>query len=105
VIELLWIVPVVLLSQVLPVLVAVGPPIAMAVRRRWSLPGLALWLFALGLLVAWGAAASAGIDRADATGGQGSIWTGAHWLLAAVAVAAAAVRTVLRRGRPEALGG
>ncbi len=56
-------------------------------------------------LVAWGAAASAGIDRADATGGQGSIWTGAHWLLAAVAVAAAAVRTVLRRGRPEALGG
>jgi hypothetical protein len=88
----------------LPPAVALVPPIVMAGRRRWPLPAVALWLLAIGLLVAWSAAASADIDRADATGGEGSIWAGAPWLFAAAVAGGAAVRTVTRPGGPAVIG-
>ena len=78
---------VIVLMQGLPVLVVVGPPVVMAALRRWSLGGVALWLAGIGL----GVASLADMDRADATGGSGSIVHGIGWLVAAVAVAAACI--------------
>ena len=57
----------------LPLAVAIVPPVLMAASRCWSPAGVALWLLALGLLAAWTAAGTADMDRADATGGTGSI--------------------------------
>lgn len=92
----------VLLAQGLPVAVAVVPPVAMAASRRWSPAAVGLWGLALGLLAAWVAAASADMDRADATGGTGSILTGVGWLLAAAAAATGSVVTLRRRDRGSA---
>ena len=63
----------------------------MGAVRRWSLGGVALWLAGIALLVAWGAALFADMDRADATGGSGSILHGIGWLVAAVAAATASI--------------
>lgn len=94
-----------LLVVALPIGVAVVPPVVMAARRRWSPAGVALWLLALGLLAAWMAAGSADIDRADATGGTGSIWVGLGWLAGAAAAAAGSVTTVRRDTRRPASPG
>ena len=92
---------VVLLVFGLLVLVVVAPPVVMAGSRRWSRSGVALWLVGIGLLVAWGAAVLADMDRADATGGSGSTSHGIGWLVAAVAVAG--VCAVLAARRPRSL--
>ena len=84
-------VPLLLLVQGVPLAVVVVPPVVMAVRRRWSLIGAALWLAGIGLVVGWGVASSAEMDRVDATGESGSIFSEIGWLLAAAAAAIASV--------------
>ena len=95
---------VIVLVQGLPVLVVVGPPVVMGALHRWSLSGVALWLAGIALVIAWGAALLADMDRADATGGSGSIFHGIGWLVAAVAAAGACVVLAARgpRSRPPA---
>ena len=104
-VEFPLVLPVLLLVQALPVAVAVVPPVVMGVRRGWSVTGVVLWVLALGLLVAWSAAASADMDRADTTGGTGSILAGFGWLLTAGAVAAGSVATVRRDTRRPGVTG
>jgi len=89
----------------LPFAVAVVPPVVMAVSQRWPWPAVAAYLVAVGLLAGSMAAASADIDRADATGGSGSILAGGGWLAAAVLAAAAAVLLVRSRVARERLAG
>ena len=86
-----------------PLAVALVPPVVMTTRHRWSLPAVVWWLLALGLLVVQSAVVSGDIDRADATGGEGSIWVGTPWLVAAAVASGAAVRTAVRRVRPPAV--
>ena len=97
--EIVLLVLVLLLVQGVPVAVAVVPPVLMAVRRCWSPAAVALWVLALGLLVASMAAVSADMDRVDATGGTGSILVGAGWLAGAALAATGSVVTVRRRTR------
>lgn len=103
--EILLVLVALLLVVGLPLAIAVVPPVVMGAWRRWSPAGLVLWLLALGMLAAWMAAGSADIDRADATGGTGSIWAGVGWLLGAAAAATASAATVRRHTpRPAASG-
>jgi hypothetical protein len=67
--------------------------------RRRVVPALLLYLSALGMLVAWVATASAHMDWADRTGGQGSAFIGAGWFLGALAAAGGA--TYLTTTRPR----
>ena len=89
----------------LPVAVAVVPPVVMAVSRRGPWPAVGSYLVALGLLARWMAAGAADIDRADATGGSGSILAGVWWLVAAVVAATAAVLVVRSRAARAQLAG
>ena len=74
----------------------VAPPVVMGALRRWSLSGVALWLAGIALVIAWGVAVLADMDRADATGGRGSIFHGIGWLVAAVAAAGGCVLPAAR---------
>ena len=87
---------VLLLVQALPLAVLVTPPVVMAVRRRWSIGGVVLWAAGIALVVAWGAASIAEMDRVDATGEGGSIVSEIGWLLAAAAAATASVVLAVR---------
>ena len=95
--EVVLVVLVMLLVAGVPLAVAIGPLVVMAVRHRWTVPSVGAWLLGLVLLGFWSAAGSADMDRADATGGQGSILAGVGWLVAAVAAAVAAVVLTRRR--------
>ncbi len=82
-------------------MLVVVPPVVMAALRRWSRSGVVPWLAGIALLVAWGAASVADMERADATGGSGSNSHGIGWLVAAVAVAGACVVLAARRPRSQ----
>jgi hypothetical protein len=84
------------LVVVLPI--AVLPPIAMAIWRRWSPAAVALWLASLALLVLWFVAAWRAFDRADAGLETGSILAGWGWVVAAAAAAACSVLVTGRAG-------
>jgi hypothetical protein len=90
----------------LPLAVAVVPPVAMASMHRWPPSAVALWVLGLGLLAAWTVAGATDIDRADATGGTGSLWAGLGWLIGSAVAAAGSVATVRRHYRhPASPGG
>ena len=80
--------------------IAVVPLAVMAGRRGWSVGGVAMWLLSLGFLALWMAALSRDMDRADATGGSGSILAGSGWVLAASAAAACSVFIARRTAEP-----
>jgi hypothetical protein len=74
----------------LPFAVGIVPPIVAATYRRTPAAWAALYVVALGLVGANWYALSENMDRADHTGGGGSIFGGAPWLVAAVAAGALA---------------
>ena len=80
--------------------IAVVPLAVMASRRRWPRGAIATWLTSLGFLALWLVALSSDMDRADATGGSGSILAGAGWAIAAGAAAACSVFIARRRTEP-----
>ena len=82
--------------------IAVVPLAVMASRRRWTLGGVATWLASLGFLALWLVALSRDMDRADATGGSGSILAGFGWVIAAGVAAACSVLIARRRTQPAA---
>jgi len=79
--------------------VVLAPVVVMADLRRWRPVPVLLWLLGTALVVAWVRALGADVERADATGGRGSILAGIGWLVTAVAAAALSVAAA-RRGRP-----
>ncbi|SFT43466.1 hypothetical protein SAMN05660657_00761 [Geodermatophilus amargosae] len=80
--------------------VVLAPVVVMADLRRWRPLPVLLWLIGTALAVAWVRALGADVDRADATGGRGSILAGIGWLVTAVAAAVLSVAAA-RRGRPR----
>jgi hypothetical protein len=94
----------VLAIVLVPLSVAVAPPVVMLVRRRAPLPALLVYVAGLGFLAAWVAGGNENIDWADRTGGEGSILAGAQWLVAAVLSAGGSVWWTLRSQRSNAVG-
>jgi hypothetical protein len=94
----------VLAQQAVPLALAIAPPVTMLARRRATWPALALYLAGLAFLVAWVLAMNHDMDRADETGGAGSILAGGQWLLAAVLAGAASVWWTIRASRARAVG-
>ena len=92
-----------LLVMAMPLLalVAVITPLVAMIRSPWGIvPAVLLYLMALGMLVAWVAAANAHMDWADRTGGQGNAFAGAGWLLGALAAAVGATYLTITPRRP-----
>lgn len=73
------------------------PPVVMAEQGRWSLPGVALWLSGVALAMGWVVASFVEMDRVDASGESGSIFSEVGWLVAAVAAATGSVVLAARR--------
>ena len=80
--------------------VVLAPVAVMADLRRWRPLPLLLWSAGTALAVVWVLALDADTERADATGGRGSILAGVGWLVTALAAAALSVAAT-RRGRPR----
>ena len=92
----------VLLMQPLALAALVAPPILIAVRRRRVVPGVLLYVLAVGSLVAWLAVGNADLDRADATGAAGNAFAGVGWFLAAMVTAGAAIAVTHKPARVPA---
>ena len=73
------------------------PPVFLAVGRRRLPLASGLYLATVALLVAWVVTGIADMDRADRTGGEGSIFAGAVWLVLALAAATGSIVASLRR--------
>ena len=82
---------VVLLMQPAAVGALLAPPVVIAVRRRRVVPGMLLYLGAVGSLFGWLAAWNADFDHADATGAGGNAFAVIGWFLAAMLLAGAAI--------------
>jgi hypothetical protein len=102
--EAVLVVLVLLAIQLVPLGIAIAPPVVMGVRRRASFPSLLLYVAGLGFLAAWVAAGIEDIDSADRTGGEGSILAGAQWWIAAVLASGGSIWWTLRRQRSNAVG-
>lgn len=86
--------------QLVPLSIVVLPVVVFFVLSRRSISAVVTWALAVLLLAFWFLAGIADIERADATGGEGNIYSGWQWLaLAATAAVASSVLSVRSRTR------
>jgi hypothetical protein len=78
---------------------AVVPPLGMGAGRRWTVPGVVMWLTAAALAVGWLVASVVEMDGVDATGEAGNAFSEVGWSVGAVAAATASIVLAARRRR------